>query len=191
MPSIGILEVSDSEAFCYHTYMQPKLVILRGNSGSGKSTVARLVREKLGEGTMLVPQDVVRREMLYVKDRIGNPAISLISKITLHGKEIGYNVVLEGILSKKLYGNMLNDLISEYSDSAYVFYMDVSFEETLRRHNTKPNKHEYGKEKMKEWWLEKDYLNLPNEYIIPETYDVDETVEFILATLDRSPGLFR
>jgi len=168
--------------------MQSKLVIIRGNSGSGKSTVARLVREKLGEKTMLVPQDVVRREMLYVKDRVGNPAINLISKIALYGKEVGYNVVLEGILSKKLYDIMLNNLISEYSDNAYVFYMDVSFKETLKRHDTKPKRHEYGEEKMKEWWLEKDYLNLPNEYIIPEEYEVTETVDYILAVVEKSPN---
>ena len=163
-----------------------KLVIIRGNSGSGKSTIARIVREKLGENTMLVPQDVVRREMLYVKDRAGNPAINLISKIALYGKEIGYNVVLEGILSKALYGEVLNNLISEYGDNACVFYMDVSFEETLRRHNTKPKRHEYGEEKMKEWWLEKDYLNLPNEYIIPEEYDVAKAVDYILAIVEKS-----
>ena len=166
--------------------MQMKLVIIRGNSGSGKSTIARIVREKLGENMMLVPQDVVRREMLYVKDRAGNPAINLISKITLYGKEIGYNVVLEGILSKELYGEVLNKLISEYGDNAYVFYMDVSFEETLRRHNTKPKRHEYGEEKMKEWWLEKDYLSLPNEYIIPEEYDVAKAVDYILAIVEKS-----
>jgi predicted kinase len=174
-------KVSVLAAFCYHIYMQTKLIIIRGNSGSGKSTVARLVREKLGDNTMLVPQDVVRREMLYVKDRVGNPAINLISKIALYGKEVGYNVVLEGILSEKLYGTMLNNLITEYNDNAYVFYMDISFNETLRRHDTKPNKHEFGEGKMKEWWLEKDYINLPNEYIIPEKYDVDATVEYILA----------
>lgn len=169
--------------------MQTKLIIIRGNSGSGKSTVAQLVREKLNGNTMLVPQDIVRREMLYVKDRVGNPAINLISKIALYGKEVGYNVVLEGILSKKLYDNMLNDLISEYGDDTYVFYMDVSFEETLRRHDTKPKRNEYGEEKMKEWWLEKDYLNLPNEYLIPESYSVTEAVEYILTTVGKSSKL--
>jgi hypothetical protein len=70
----------------------------------------------------------------------GNPAIDLISKVVLYGKEIGYNVVLEAIISKKLYGNMLKNLIAEYIDTVHVFYMDVSFEETLRRHDTKQNK---------------------------------------------------
>jgi len=165
--------------------MKPKLIIIRGNSGSGKSTIARAVRDSLGENTMLVPQDVIRREMLYVKDRIGNPAINLISKIALYGKEIGYDVVLEGILSNKLYSSMLNDLIAQFNQNAYVFYMGVSFEETLKRHDTKPNKHEYGSDKMKEWWLEKDYLGLASERIIPESYSVDESVDYILKIVNE------
>ena len=45
-----------------------KLIILRGNSGSGKTTIAKGLQKKLGHGTMLISQDVVRREILYVKD---------------------------------------------------------------------------------------------------------------------------
>lgn len=169
--------------------MQSKLIIIRGNSGSGKSTIARVVRDKLGQNTMLVPQDIIRREMLHVKDRIGNPTINLIPKVVLYGKEIGYNIVLEGILSKKLYGQMLNDLVTGFGKNVYVFYMDVSFAETLKRHDTKPNKHEYGSEKMKEWWLEKDYLGLSSERIIPEAYSADKAVRYILETVVNSSNL--
>jgi len=160
--------------------MKPKLIIIRGNSGSGKSTIAREVRDRLGENTMLIPQDVVRRDILHVKDRIGNPTISLIPKMVLHGKEAGLDVVLEGIFSKKLYGEMLKELIGEFGENVFVFYMDISFDETLKRHQTKPNKNEYGAEKMKEWWLEKDYLDVPGEKTIPENYSVEEAVNYIL-----------
>ncbi|MFF1875871.1 kinase, partial [Kitasatospora herbaricolor] len=34
-----------------------KLIVLRGNSGSGKSTVARELRRMLGDGVALVEQD--------------------------------------------------------------------------------------------------------------------------------------
>jgi adenylate kinase family enzyme len=163
--------------------MSPKLIIIRGNSGSGKSSIARIVRDELGENTMLVPQDIVRREILHVKDRLDNPAIELIQKIVLYGKEIGYNVVLEGILSKKLYGDMLDELIIEFGDDTHIFYMDVSFEETLKRHNTKPNKDEYGAEKMKEWWLEKDYLSIKSEKVIPEIFSISDSTDFILKSL--------
>lgn len=45
-----------------------KLILLRGNSGSGKSTTARTLQQKFGHGTMLISRDVVRREMLYIRD---------------------------------------------------------------------------------------------------------------------------
>jgi len=163
--------------------MSSKLIIIRGNSGSGKSTVARQLRERLGDNTMLVPQDVIRREILFVKDREGNPAIDLIANVVSYAKKIDYNVILEGILSKKLYESTLNQLIDEFAPNIHIFYMDVSFEETVRRHQTKPNKHEYGEEKMREWWIEKDYLGHPSEKIIPETLTTDEAVEFILNTI--------
>ena len=39
----------------------PKLVIIRGNSGSGKTAVAKVLQHKLGHNIMVVSQDVVRR----------------------------------------------------------------------------------------------------------------------------------
>ena len=45
-----------------------QLLILRNNSGSGKTTTGKALQRKFGHGTMLIPQDVARREMLFVKD---------------------------------------------------------------------------------------------------------------------------
>ena len=47
-----------------------KLIILRGNSGSGKTTVAKALQKKLGRNTMLISQDEDRRNMLWVDDGI-------------------------------------------------------------------------------------------------------------------------
>ena len=54
------------------SYMSSRLIILRGNSGCGKTTTAKLLQKEYGYGTMLVSQDVVRREMLHVKDEASN-----------------------------------------------------------------------------------------------------------------------
>ena len=51
----------------------PKLIILRGNSGSGKTTVAQKLQHIIGRNTMLIPQDYVRREMLYARDGEDTP----------------------------------------------------------------------------------------------------------------------
>lgn len=39
-----------------------KLIILRGNSGSGKTTVAKALQKKLGRNTMLISQDEVQKK---------------------------------------------------------------------------------------------------------------------------------
>jgi shikimate kinase len=52
--------------------MNSKIVVLRGNSGSGKSTIAKVLQEKLGRGTLLISQDDVRREMLWVRGGADN-----------------------------------------------------------------------------------------------------------------------
>ena len=40
-----------------------QLIILRGNSGSGKTTTAKALRKHLAN-SLLISQDVVRRDML-------------------------------------------------------------------------------------------------------------------------------
>jgi predicted kinase len=67
--------------------MESKLIIIRGNSGSGKTTTAKNLQNDLGHGTLLVSQDIVRREMLKVHDRDGNLSIDLIRQIAEYGKD--------------------------------------------------------------------------------------------------------
>ena len=47
-----------------------KIIILRGNSGSGKTTVARALQKKFGYNTMVISQDEIRRNILWVKDGV-------------------------------------------------------------------------------------------------------------------------
>lgn len=63
-----------------------KIIILRGNSGSGKTTTAKRLQKKLGHGTMFVSQDVVRREILYVKDGKKKNVSDLLFKLAMFGK---------------------------------------------------------------------------------------------------------
>ena len=48
-----------------------RLIVLRGNSASGKSSVAAGLREKYGRGLALVGQDNLRRVVLRERDRPG------------------------------------------------------------------------------------------------------------------------
>ncbi|MBJ7996916.1 hypothetical protein E0M27_25730 [Bacillus mycoides] len=66
--------------------MKSTLIILRGNSASGKTTIAKELQEHFGQGTLLVSQDVVRRDMLKVHDTMGNLSHDLLFEITKYGK---------------------------------------------------------------------------------------------------------
>jgi hypothetical protein len=58
---------------------QTRLITLRGNSGVGKTTVARALQASRPRGEVaLLSQDVVRREVLGARDAPGNPAIDLL-----------------------------------------------------------------------------------------------------------------
>ncbi len=90
-----------------------KLIILRGNSGSGKTTTAKALQKKFGHGTMLISQDVVRREMLFVKDGPDTEAIKLLNELVLYGKKHCNIVILEGILNSRWYKDLsLNEIVN-------------------------------------------------------------------------------
>lgn len=57
-----------------------KLIILRGNSGSGKSTTAKELQNKFGDNTMLISQDAIRIDMLKVKDGENTLALPLMKE---------------------------------------------------------------------------------------------------------------
>ena len=75
----------DSEKVC--TIVLPVLIIIRGNSASGKTTIAKRLQQKFGRNTMLISQDVVRREMLKVKDGESTEALPLMQVLLAYGKK--------------------------------------------------------------------------------------------------------
>ena len=156
---------------------EAKLIILRGNSGSGKSTTARALQKKLGRGTMLISQDVVRREMLFVKDGPDTEAVQLLMELARYGKNNSSIVILEGILNSKWYKSLFENLQREFQGRILAYYFDIPFEETLKRHQQKPNAHEFGEEEMRRWWSEKDLLGIISEEMLDKDLGLDEVVD--------------
>jgi len=160
-----------------------RLILLRGNSGSGKTTVAKLLQQKLGRTTMLLSQDTLRREILRVRENSTHPTAELMCEIARFGWSHGFEtVIVEGIWSKKKNGLALKELVKEAEES-YVYYFDIPFEETVRRHATKPNKEDFGEQEMKEWWKDKDYLGVEDEVLLDDRYSQQMIVEKILKKL--------
>ena len=116
-----------------------KLIILRGNSGSGKTTIAKEIQKNFGRNTMLISQDVIRRDMLRVKDGENTEAISLMKELLAYGREHSDIVILEGIMYADWYKPLFELAIQLYDTKVYAYYFDIPFEETLKRHQTKPN----------------------------------------------------
>ncbi|XRD24535.1 kinase [Lysinibacillus fusiformis] len=163
--------------------MESKLIIIRGNSGSGKTTTAKMLQNYLGNGTLLVSQDVVRREMLKVQDREGNLSIDLIRQIAEYGKNKCEFIIVEGILYKERYGEMLKNLIQFYDQEACVFYFDLSFEETVLRHNSREKKMEFGEDSLRAWWNPNDYLGVAGEMKLTGDMSQDSILKLILNQL--------
>ncbi|WP_345583856.1 AAA family ATPase [Streptomyces prasinosporus] len=157
---------------------ETRLVVLRGNSASGKSSVAAGLRERFGRGLALVAQDNLRRVVLRERDRPGAANIGLIDLTARYALDAGYHVVVEGILYADHYGDMLAALRADHRGPTHGYYLDVPFAETLARHATKPIADDVGETRLRDWYRERDLLPGGVETVI----GADST---LAATVDR------
>lgn len=133
-------------------------ILIRGNSGSGKTALANELHKYFGYKECLVlHQGNIRRDILHADDHLGTPAIDLIRTLVSFGEDHYRIIVLEGILRKDVYGEMLLKLIKNFDNKAYVYYLDASFISTIE-YNQMKNK-PFSILDLKKWWREDDYLN--------------------------------
>ncbi|NLU78178.1 kinase [Micromonospora sp. HNM0581] len=160
----------------------PTLVIIRGNSGSGKTTAAREVRRRYGRGAALLEQDYLRRTLLREHDstHIDPVAPTFITATARTALDLGYHVILEGILHTERYATVLHQLLDNHPGPATVFYLDVSIDETIRRHLNRDEPIPVTPDEMRRWYTHGDLLNVPGETIIPEPHTFEQTVTTIL-----------
>jgi shikimate kinase len=163
------------------------LVVLRGNSGSGKSSTAQELRARLGLGIAWVEQDHLRRIVLRERDIPGGVNIGLIDQTARYALDSRYDVILDGILDAGRYGQMLQELTTDHLGTTRHYYFDIPFEQTVRRHATRPTAKEFTPEQMREWYRERDLLPSIEQQIIKESSGLDETVERILTELAWRP----
>lgn len=100
-------------------------------------------------------------------------------ELTLYGKRNCSIVILEGILNSKWYNDLFENLLDKFKVQFFVYYFDIPFEETLNRHQQKPNAHEFGEKEMSEWWNEKDLLDIIPEVLLDKELSLNEIVEII------------
>ncbi|MGW1995235.1 AAA family ATPase [Embleya sp. NPDC001921] len=171
---------------------ESRLVVIRGNSASGKSSVAAEIRNRFGRGLALVGQDNLRRVVLRERDRPGAANVGLISTVARYALDAGYHVVVEGILYADRYGEMLEALVREHRGTSCFYYLDVPLAETMVRHATKPDA-EYlthvTEQELTGWYRARDVLPDGVETVIGADSSLKETVDYIMRDtgLDRLP----
>jgi predicted kinase len=163
----------------------PHLVVLRGNSGSGKTTTAHAVRRAREHGTAVVSQDVVRRDVLSERDRPGAANVGLIEQMVLYALEHGFDVVLEGILAADHYGPMLLALADRLPGRSHFVYLDVPFEETCRRHLGRPQSAEFTVDQMREWYRPLDLVAGLAEVVVAPAASLADVVDLVLHRLPQ------
>ena len=157
-----------------------KLIILRGNSGSGKTSVAKALQRKFGPNTMLISHDMVRMDILHVWGADGIiKSEPLMIQLLKYGKENSEVTIMEGILPAKEYAELFETAVRVYKQDVFAYYYDIPFEETLLRHSTKPNRNDYGESDIRRWWKETDLLTMISETALHKEASLQDAVELI------------
>ena len=183
------MATSDSSRTGRNYEESPRLIVIRGNSASGKSSVASAIREKHGHRDLsIVSQDTLRRVVLRERDVPGGANIGLIDLTTRYAISCGFHVIVEGILRADHYGDMLTALIGDHPGRAFAYFLDVPFDETLRRHATKAAAAAYGEAEMRGWYRGLDLLPGGIEQIIPAGSALEDTVRKVMTDTALDSG---
>lgn len=162
-----------------------KLIILRGNSGSGKTSAGIALQKKFGPNTMLISHDMIRLQVLHVWSREGvEKSLPLMIELLKYGRRHSTVSILEGILPAKDYAPLFHTAVEEYGPNIFAYYYDLPFEETLRRHASKPNRDDFGEEDMRRWWRERDLLADIKEKVFGPEISLTAAEEQVLSDLE-------
>ena len=116
------------------------------------------MQEYYGRRTLVIYQNVVRRDILKEKVGPDNLSISLTATIARYGYERDLLVIVEGFYETDIYGQMLEELRDLFYPKVLSYYYDLTFEEAVRHHQTRSKKADFSPADMKRWWKECDFL---------------------------------
>ena len=130
----------------------------------------------------MIEQDYLRRVVLREHGSDSTPTVApaFITTMVRAALKSGYHVVLEGILHTGQYGALLRELIAEHPGRSAVFWMDVSFDETVRRHAGRPGMAHISAQTMASWYVADDLLGVDGEQRIAQESTVEDSVAAIL-----------
>ena len=156
------------------------LIVLRGNSGSGKSTVARALQRDLG--AVWIEQDYLRRSVLGESGNYSPLSVELLEQSAALALAHGRTVIVEGMLNPRKYSCVLHRLCGGHSGRCLFYAWDLSLAETLHRHATRPGKQmDFGEKQMRSWYRGWD----PLEGIAERRITAEESALETVARIER------
>jgi predicted kinase len=155
------------------------LIVLRGNSGSGKSTVARLLQSKLTEPAAILDQDYFHRVIFGEQGTAGAAPADLLEAAAIHCLNAGHHVVMDGIFNARQYEGVLARVAARAHDARF-YAFDLTFEETVRRHSTRPKADEFDAAEMRGWYHGWQPLSFVQERAITASEPAGRVAERIL-----------
>ncbi|MBP2413569.1 putative ABC-type ATPase [Arthrobacter stackebrandtii] len=154
------------------------LIVLRGNSGSGKSTLALVLQRELG--AVWIEQDYFRRTVLGETGNYSPLSVELVEASAALALRHGRTVIVEGMFNASKYSGCFNRLRDGHSGPSLFYAWDLSLEETLRRHATRPHKQaHFGEGAMRGWYHGWD----PLQGIEEQRIVADESLEAAAARI--------
>jgi adenylate kinase family enzyme len=157
-----------------------KVIILRGNSGSGKSTVAKELASTIKHKTVVIEQDYYRVHMFFPLGESREEVREIMLQNVLYCLKHDYDILWVSIFHKHAADDYLKGFFkNHHPQDNYIFDFQTSFAETVRRHQTRPQKNDFGVKDMREWYKPIELLGYDFEYTIPESNNLAKTIKYI------------
>ncbi|UJP11090.1 AAA family ATPase [Microbacterium sp. KUDC0406] len=159
--------------------------MLRGDSGSGKTTTAVALRPLLGDKTALIHQDYFRREVLSGSDKLTRAAdaAALIDATARQALDLGYDVILDGVFNLRDYAERFENLWRDHAGLTRIYQFDLDFDETVRRHETRELRHAFTIDDMRRWYDGWEPLTFIEEGRIGPEESLSQIVDRIVTDL--------
>ena len=155
------------------------LIVLRGNSGSGKSTIAERLQSELPGRAAILSQDHFRRVIYHEREQDSLAHADLLEAAAAHCLGVGQHVILDGIFNADRYGPMLAR-VRLMTEDARFYSFDLSFEETVLRHQTRSRAVDFTADEMAVWYHGWQPLSFVRERRLAPSETVSDIVNRVL-----------
>lgn len=148
--------------------------------------MARSIRRARPRGVAIVGHDVLRREILHVRDHPGALSVPYIDMSARFALDHGLDVIIEGILHAEIYGETLTRLCGDHLGITRAYYYELELGEMLRRHRTKTLAAEVTEEQVKSWYLSRDCIDGLGELSFDASFSEHEALKRVLVDVGWS-----